>query len=134
MPVTATIKETLQAALDKGDLNTVANILGLMKLGTMLTPLKKTFTGLTALATHDLTDAAHGSGPAALVVVVLRVVAGSAAAGVRKIGDVGATPDANTVTLSDDGKTFVFEDTVTGFVVEYVPRAAVDMTAPFVRV
>lgn len=133
MSVTATVKETLKSALDEASLNKIADVFAQMDLGTMLTPLKKTFTGLTSATGHDLTDAAHGSGPAALVIGTLRVTAGAAAAGVRIVGDVGATPSATVATLSDDGKTLTFEAGVTAFVVEYVPRPAVDMTGPFAR-
>ena len=45
----------------------------------------------------------------------------------------GGTPVAPSTypamaTLSDDGKTLTFETTVTGFVLEYAPRAAQDLT------
>jgi hypothetical protein len=130
---TATVKETLKSALNEANLNKLAEILGAMDLGTMLTPTKLTKTGLTSASSFDITSAALGSNPAALAVNILRVTAGTAAAGLRQIGDAGATPSATVATISDDGKTITFEAAVTAFVMEYIPRAAVDMTGPFVR-
>lgn len=131
--MTTTFKDTLKSALDRGNLNQIADVLAQMDLGTMLTPLKLTKTGLTAADHFDLTSAALGSNPAILAIVALRVTGGAAAAGVRKIGDAGATPDANTIALSDDGKTITFEANVTDFVIEYIPRPAVDMNGPYAR-
>jgi len=133
MTATATSLETLKSALDEANPNKVASALQQAKLGTMLTPLKKTYSALAATAAHNLTDVAHGSGLAALLVGTLRVTAGAAAAGARLVTDAGGTPSATVATLSDDGKTVTFEGTVTAFVIEYVPRASADMTGPFAK-
>lgn len=142
MPVTTVVKETVKSVLDKANPNEVADALALAKLGTILTPTKVALTGLTG-TTHNITDAAHGSHPAILSVIALRVTAATTAGsvGAYVAGDAGATvvsPAASTVVgvakLSDDGTTLTFATgNVTAFVIEYVPRAAVDMTAPFAR-
>jgi hypothetical protein len=96
----------------------------------MLTPQKLSLTGLSSSATHNITDTAHGGNPAVQNWTTLRVTAGAAAAGARLLTDVGGTPSTTVATLSDDGTTIVFEAAVTGFVLEYTPRAAVAMTSP----
>lgn len=140
--MTATVKETVKSVLDNANPNEVADALALAKLGTILTPTKVALTGLTG-TTHNITDVAHGSHPAILAVVALRVTAATTAGsvGAYVAGDAGATvvsPAASTLVgvakLSDDGKTLTFATgDVTAFVIEYVPRPAVDMTAPFAR-
>lgn len=55
----------------------------------------------------------------------------TASAGARLVTDAGGTAAAGVATLSDDGKTLVFETTVTGFVLEYYAKPAVDMTTAF---
>jgi len=142
--VTTSVVDTVQAELDKADPNTLADVLRLVKLGTMVTPLKRTFTGLTSATAFDLTaidgtgETAGATNPARLALLdcrTLRVTAGAATAGPRTLTDSGGTagaPGANgpgVVVISDDGKTLTFEAGVTGFVIEYVPRAATNMTA-----
>lgn len=142
--VTTSVTDTVQAELDKADPNTLADVLRLIKLGTMLTPLKRTFTGLTSAAAFDLTaidgtgETAGASNPNRLALLdcrTLRVTAGAATAGSRALTDAGGTPGApgangpGVATISDDGKTITFEAGVTGFVIEYVPRASTSMTA-----
>lgn len=136
--MTTTVASTLRSALDQARPGQTDDMFRLMKLGTMLAPMKRTFTGLTAAAFFDLTEI-DGTGEvvgvsnpnrtAALVVGTLRVVAGAAAAGARLTTDEGGTPSATVATISDDGKTVTFEADVTGFVIEYIPRSAVDMLA-----
>lgn len=140
--MTATVKETLKTALNEANLNKLADVLALMDLGTMLAPKKVTLTGLTG-ATHNITDAAHGSNPAILAVVALRVTAAGTG---TAVGTYGITDAAGTVVspatssamgiakLSDDGKTLTFATAdVTAFVIEYIPRPAVDMDGAFAR-
>ncbi len=136
--MTVSVATTLKSALDKGNLNNLATCVQKMKLGTMLSPLKRTFTGLTAAASFDLTaidatgettGAANPNRVAANAIQTLRVTAGAAAAGHRNVTDVGGTPAATLATISDDGKTITFEANVTAFVITYLPRSAVDMTA-----
>lgn len=139
--MTTTKANSLQSVLDQGIVAELADALALMKFGTMLTPLKRTFTGLTSGTTFDLT-AIDGTGEtagannvkrlAALAISALRITAGAANHSPCLVTDVGGTPtDTATIsvaTLSDDGKTLVFGAAVTGFVIEYIPRSSVDMT------
>jgi len=140
IPSTTTATDTLQNELDKSNPNTIPDALRKIKLGTVLTPLKRTFSGLASAAGHDLTaidgtgETAGANNPkrlAALCINTVRVTAGAAAAGVRMMGDSGATPSSTVGKISDDGKTITFEDTVTGFVIEYIPRSSTDMAADF---
>lgn len=142
--MTVNVTTTLQTALDAARPGQTEDLLAKVKLGTLLTPLKRTFTGLTSSATQNLT-AIDGTGEtvgannpkrlAALSVTTLRVTAGTLAAGPAVVTDVGGTPTAigagsvHVATLSDDGKTLVFQAAVTGFVIEYIPRSNTDMTA-----
>lgn len=145
---TTTKNTTLQTALDNGVPAQLGDIFAKMKLGTMLTPLKRTFTGLTSATSFDLTtidgtgETTGASNPnrlAALEISTLRVTAGAAVAGPRVLTDAGGTAAAGATGLggapggvaliSDDGKTVTFEAGVTAFVIEYMPRSKVDMTA-----
>ena len=150
--MTTTAVTTLKSALDLGNPNQLGDIVAKMKLGSMLTPLKRTFTGLTAAAAFDLTaidgtgetvGAANANRVAALMLGTLRVTASATAAsiGAYTVTDTGGTPalpptatayvgaSIGLATISDDGKTLTFPNTVTAFIVEYIPRSAVDMTA-----
>ena len=61
--------------------------------------------------------------PPALMVQSVRVTAGLSA-GVRSVGDSGATPSVTVCALSDDGATLTFDGaTLTGAVIVYVPRS-----------
>lgn len=145
--MTTTIAPTLKNELDNARPDEIADVLRLMKLGTMLTPLKRVFTGLTGAATYDLTalDAtgettgvANPNRLAALVIHSLVVVTATTAntQGVYVVGDTSITlisPTNKTVVgtakISDDGKTLTFPSAdVTAFTIEYMPRSAVDMT------
>lgn len=150
---TATRNETLEAALNTATPGRLADALAKVALGTMLAPRKVTFAGLTADAAQNITTAANYALatvspampggtlvlPAILSVISCRVTAGAAAAGPRAVTDSGGAagaPGANgpgIALLSDDGKTLTFEGAVTGFVLEYVPRPASDMSADFAR-
>lgn len=139
---------TLQQILNKANLNQLGTLLQKMKLGNMLNPVKVTVAGLAAAAAVDITTAAvraaatisgldRDSGdnlPAILSVTALRVTAvGTGALGARIVTDTGGTPGApgangpGIATISDDGKTLTFEGTVTGFVLEYIPRSYTDL-------
>jgi hypothetical protein len=142
--------DTLQAELDSGDPTTLGDVLQQVHLGTILTPLKRTFT-ITASATADLTalDAtgettgtANPNRLAALAVTTLRVTASGTATslgayivtdagGTAIIPPGGASAAVGIALISDDGKTITFPNTVTGFVIEYVPRSATAMTATY---
>lgn len=133
MAVTATVVETLKDVLNKANPTNLPDAFNQVDIGDMVVPTKKTYTGLTSAAAHDITDVAHGSSRAALVISSVRVTAGAAAAGLRQIGDPGATPSATVATLSDDGKTITFEAGVTAFVLVYMARSAVDPASRFAR-
>lgn len=147
MPVTPA-DVTLQQVLNKANLNQLATILQKMKLGNMLNPVKVVVVGLTAAAAIDITTAAvraastitglerdtGDSLPAILSVTALRVTGvDTGALGARSVTDAGGTavaPGLNgpgIALLSDDGKTLTFEGTVTGFVLEYIPRSNTDL-------
>lgn len=151
--MTAIVNRTVRSVLDDANPHDIPDALRRLKLGTMFTPLKRTFTGLTAAGAFDLT-AIDGTGEtagtanpnrlAALSVISLRVTAettGTDATGSYAITDAGGTglnPTNSTLVglakLSDDGKTITFLSTdVTAFVIEYIPRvlSAADMAADF---
>lgn len=154
MSTTATSKRSLKTVLDEANPNEIADAIRKLRLGTMLTPLKRVFTGLTAAAAFDLT-AIDASGETtgvnnpnrlpALVVHALEGVtesSGTASKGTYVIGvhGVSTTVDptnstvAGVATLSDDGKTITFpEADVTGFTIIYLPRtvSAAEMAADF---
>lgn len=155
MSTTKTRAQTLQTQADKANPTDLPDCLRAMRLGRMLTPLKVTVAGAVAAAAFDLTALKVGDGIttvnqgpqmdagdalfAALSVLNLRVVAGAALAGPRLVGDSGATVTApaganalpGVAKISDDGKTITFDANVTGFVIEYIPRSAQDMTSAF---
>jgi hypothetical protein len=128
MSATATFPDTLQKVLDRGKAGEWEGAAQLAKLGSVLTPVSKTYTGLASAAAHNITDAAHGSAVPILVPIAVRVTAGAAAAGLRMIGDPAATPSATVATLSADGKTLTFEAGVTGFVLVYMQQATVALS------
>ena len=138
---------TLQEVLNKANLNQLPTVLQKMKLGNMFNPVK-VVVGLTAAAAIDITTAAVRAAstitglerdtgdnlPAILSVTALRVTGvGTGATGARIVTDAGGTagaPGANgpgIALLSDDGATLTFEGTVTGFVLEYIPRSYTDL-------
>lgn len=121
MSVTATSQQTVLDVLNRSKVGELESGLQLVNLGTMLAGQKSSLTQAAA-ATVTLD-------PPALAISTLRVVAGAAAAGGRKIVDAGGTADANTCLLSDDGATLTFEANVTQLVVAYIPRSAVDLAS-----
>lgn len=122
---------TVKDVANSGNLNQLADVAQKAKLGDMLQPVKLVKTGLTAASSIDITSVALGSNPACGCVGTLRVTAGAAAAGDRAITDAGGTASATVAKISDDGKTLTFEANVTGFVMTYMPRSAVDTSAKF---
>jgi len=128
---TTTKTNTIAAEMNKGNANTIADVAQKVQLGDMLQPRKLVKTGLTAATSFDITSAALGSNPAIGSIQTLRVTAGTAAAGHRNVTDAGGTPSATLATISDDGKTLTFEGNVTGFILTYTPRAAVDTSGVF---
>lgn len=149
---TVTKVRSTQLVLDEANANDLPAALQQLLLGTIFTPLKRTFTGLTGAASYDLT-ALDASGettgvanakrlPAAHV-RTLRVTAATTAntVGTYIVSDASGTktsPTASTVvgiaTLSDDGKTLAFVTAdVTAFIIEYIPLtlSAAQMAAVF---
>ena len=135
---TDTAQRTLQLVLDQANPNELEDALQYAKLGTTLTPLKRTFTGLASATSFDLTQidgTGEVAGPGnpnrlpALDVVALRVTTG--AAGTYMVTDAAGTaidPSASMpktpgiATLSADGKTVTFNTAATAFVIEYIPN------------
>lgn len=148
---TTTTPRTLKAVIDEANPNEIADGARQLRLGTVHTVLKRTFTGLTAAAAFDLT-AIDGSGetagvanpnrlPAATVRTLRCTASGTAnSVGSYIVSDAGGTatsPTASTIVgialISDDGKTITFPTTVTAFVIEYFPLtlSAAQMAANF---
>lgn len=142
-----TAELTYQQWLNRANLNLLPTIFQKMKLGNMLSPVKVTVASLTATATPDITSAAvlaaasaisgleRETGdrlPAILAVKTLRVSTSGTANTVGSYAVTDAAGTALTPTasanvglalLSDDGTTLTFPTTVTGFVIEYIPRS-----------
>jgi len=143
--MTTSKPQTVQSALTKANPNDLADALRKVNLGHSMAVVKVTFASLASAAAQDITTAAAKAAatisgialdtgenlPAIGQICTLRVTAGAAAAGARTWTDVGGTPAATIATVSDDGATLTFEGTVTGFVLTYVPRAAVDLEDDF---
>lgn len=154
MPVTTTKKRSVRQALNSG--NPADQALGLqkVKVGNMMTPVKATIASLTAAAAVDITAAATKAAatvvgitldtgenlPAIAAIRSLRVTASGTAAslgtyivsdagGTAIIPPGGASAAVGVALLSDDGKTLTFPNTVTGFVITYMPRADVSPDA-----
>jgi hypothetical protein len=147
---TTTTPASIRKALNLGYINNLADMVKLLQLGTAMTPIQVTIASLAAHAHHDITSAAVLAAVTDLVgitldtnemlppigeIVALRVTGGgSATNGPRNVGDAGDTPAwsvdgaQGVATLSADGKTLTFEDTVDGFVLWYWPKIAVPTT------
>ncbi len=138
--VTATQKDTLQVALDRATPGQTDDALQKVKLGTILTPLIRRFTGLVSGTVHDLTlidatgETAGVANPkrlAALSVTSLRDATGNMIV-TDSSGSAVAFTGANGVAiLSDDGKSITFPTAQTAFDVVYVPRSGTDMADDF---
>jgi PPE-repeat protein len=140
MPSTVTKTRTITDVGNSGDLNQLADVAQKVGLGNVLGIKKVTFAALASAAAQDITTIAAGvaaglTGQATLPPigspVAVRVTAGAAAAGLRQVGDIGATLSATVCRLSDDGKTLTFEAAVTGFVLLYVPGSLVPLSNKF---
>jgi hypothetical protein len=132
---------TIQSALDQARPGQTDDLLALIHLGTMLTPLKRIFTGLASSATQNLTEidaTGETTGPsnpnrlAALLISTLR-----SAAAVYIVTDAGGTASApgasgpGIALISDDGTTITFPSAVTAFTIEYMPRSYTPMTTTY---
>ena len=145
---------TLQQVLNKANLDQLPTVAQKMKLGNMLNPVKVVVASLSAAQEVDITAAAVRAAatitglerdtgdnlPAILAVKVLRVTTSGTANSVGSyaitdglVADVArcVSPAASTAVglalLSDDGTKITFPSTVTGFVLEYIPRSYTDL-------
>lgn len=155
---TTTADITMQQVLNKANLNQLATVLQKIKLGNVLASVKVAVASLGATASPVITGAGVLAAatsiagldratadrlPAIQVVKTLRVTASgtSASVGSYIVADAGGTPTLPTggasagvgiATLSDDGTTITFPNTVTAFVIEYVPRPDVALSTNWV--
>lgn len=161
MASTNVIAETLAKALNEGDPNRLADALRLYGLGMHLSPQKYSWVGSTGATAVSINTAAflaaatpgpktptlpasQATLPAILEVGTLRVTTGpSGSVGTYTVTDAGGAPQLlqaaggaslivpGIALLSDDGATLTFPVAVSGFVLEYIPRSALDVTALF---
>ena len=157
MSVTATKSDTNAQVLNQADPNKVSDALRKVKLGRMLSPVKITLAAITAAAVVDITSFKKGDStvtinsgladmiandalPAIGAIKSMRVTTSGTANSVGSYaatdaGGTGSSPLASTVVglakLSDDGKSLTFLTTVTGLVIEYIPRSDADLEAAF---
>lgn len=149
--MTTTVSSKLQHVLDDANPNNIADALRKVKLGHAYSVVKATIAALGATATPDITSddvlaAATVAGitladgenlPAIGQVVSLRVTASGTATSLGTYGITdsggtaiippgGASAAMGIAELSDDGTTLTFPNTVTGFVIQYIPRSAED--------
>jgi hypothetical protein len=131
--MTTTAADTIQNTLNEANPTDLPDAIAKLEFGDMLLTRKEAIVQV-ASATVALATAASALSPFRRGVqpgVMVRVTGGAAAAGARLVTDVGGTPSATVCTLSDDGKTLVFENTVTDVVIAGQPRPAVALTDLF---
>lgn len=149
---TSTTSRSTKVVLDEANPNEVADGLRKLALGTVFAPLKRTFTGLTAAATYNLTlldasgETAGVANPNRLAANLIRSLRVTAATTANSVGSYAITDVAGTVLtptaganvglarISDDGTTLTFATAdVTAFIVSYMPRtlSATQMAADF---
>jgi len=127
---------TLESALDNANPNEIPSALKMLALGTMLGSTVKQTIALAAVAAAVTLDP-PALGPAFVACRVSSVVGGAGAAGVRAVTDAGGTPGApgangpGLATLSDDGKTLTFENTIKEVVVSYIAAPSTALSALF---
>lgn len=150
-------KKTLADVLNDAAQGLFDRVLALVKIGRMLNPAKVTVSGMTAASAVDITAIdrsvvtinqglsdleATDALPPIQSLIALRVTASGTGAslgtyiltdsgGTAIIPPGGANAAVGIATLSDDGKTITFPNTVTGFVLEYLPRAATDLETAY---
>jgi hypothetical protein len=142
---TSTGTESIQKVLEKGDLNDLSEALKKVG-GKRHSVIKVVVSGLTADINPDITGALVKAAatitgidtlkdgemlPPVGSILSLRVTAGTAAAGDRIVTDVGGTASATVATIDDTGEVITFEDVVTAFVLQYVPRSEIAPTTLF---
>ncbi len=155
--MTTSITKTLRSSLNNANANELSATLQRLKVGDALSPVKVTFAALSAAAAIDITTAASKAAatitglatllsgenlPAINLVRTLRVTASGTAGslGTYIVSDAGGTAivppggagaAVGVALLSDDGKTITFPNTVTAFVLEYMPRPAVSLDTEY---
>lgn len=155
--MTTTLNPTLQRALTAANPNNLADALRKVNPGKTNAVIKVVVTGMTANASPDITSATDMDGtntvtgydlgadeqlPAIGQVVSLRVTASGTAAslgtyGITDVGGTaiippgGASAAMGIAKLSDDGKEITFPNTVTAFVLQYIPRSETPVTDTF---
>jgi hypothetical protein len=146
--MTTTADRTLQTVLQDSNQNEMAAAFRKVKLGNFFAVAKVVVTALGATAAPVITGSAVRAAatitgldratadnlPAIRAVVSLRVTASGTAGslGTYGISDTSGTPIVppggagaamGIATLSDDGTTLTFPNTVTAFVLQYIPRS-----------
>lgn len=128
--MTITFARTNKVVADQANPNDLPDILRKFALGSMFEQQAERTINQAASASMTLSPPCI---PGTLMVRASAV--GTAAAGVRTVGDSGSTPSATVVRCSADGTTLTFEGTVTAAVVSYIARpgatAPVDLAALF---
>jgi hypothetical protein len=134
----------------------LADVLKAIKVGNMFSPVKAVVAGLGATATPTINSAATKAAatvtgitlrtgenlPPIGLVKSLQVIASGTAASLGSYiaGTAGSTPlippggaqaAVGIFTLSEDGVTLTFPNTITAFTIEYIPRPYVAMTTEF---
>lgn len=150
---TTTVAETIQETLEKADPNTIPDAFRKMKFARMATVIKVTVAALGATATPNITSAAVKAAATIAGVVLasgenlppigqvlsLRISASGTAGslGTYAVSDAGGTAivppggasaAVGVALLNDAGTVITFPNTVTGFVIQYVPRSNVDIS------
>lgn len=131
MSVTATQKETLQAALNQAAPGKLPDALAKTKLGNILSAVEYD-TGVIAAPAATVAIPS----PGALAVQSVRVVSGDESNTPHVVCDSSETPAAivaglYSVALSADGKTLTFSDLVEQAIVRYIPNPANSLTGTF---
>jgi len=135
--MTTTFKETLLTALNDANLNKLADVFAKIDLGTILNVTEYDTGTIPASATVALPGGA-------LLVQSARVVTSGTAGSVGPyhVSDAGATPAVQPTatayagaaiglaSLSADGTTLTFPNTVTRVVVRYIKKPAVALSSP----
>ena len=135
--MTTTAVETLKSALDQANLNKLATALQQVQLGTVMTPVVHDTGTITASATVTLPSAA-------LLVQAARVATSGTATSVGSylVGDASATPSkpaggaslgAGVASISANGLTVTFPNTITRVTIQYLPRPTTALTSAFNR-
>jgi hypothetical protein len=137
MTTTTTVVETLKNVLNEANPNKIADALAKIDLGTMFTATEFDTGAITGVAGVTI------PGNGALLVQSARVVTSAvpASVGTYLAGDSAVTPllppggagvAIGIATLSLDGKTITFPNTVTRAIIRYIPNPVVALTDKFV--